>query len=873
MIAQSVYDMPDRWGLIDGDSANSMTIADKQSARHSARRSTAGRVALWRDPAWLGVVGLFVAASAVLIGAIAGRTAAAIDVWTLIVGGVAVAIGAGASVAISVWRQQTAAAETSSSEVIVRALPQPSAIIDSTGRAQVVNDKFQHLFPDSRHAPLTALKRRIGDDAAASDFIGRLIAAITSGKAATDEIQTADDGDGIEWLCVSAMPLADRSGSALWTFEDITTRHNAEAEAREVRANLAEFVDTAPIGFYSVDQDGRFLLVNDALASWLGHEPGAIEKQGLRLHDILVEPSPRVPAYRVAGAEDAESDRVDQEVQLRRKDGDPLSVVVVQAENRGVGGGLRTSSVVRQIASGHETQPVLVRNEHRFERMFENAPVGVVLLDDQGRVAESNRSWRMLVAPDEGNLIGRSITELVADDEVSKVEIWLERIANDAASAAPEDVTLRTKTVAGAARIATMYSSRLEDGSGGDGLIVHFHEATEQRNLEEQFVQGQKMQAVGQLAGGVAHDFNNLLTAMIGFCDLLLLRHSPGDQSFGDIMQIKQNANRAARLVRQLLAFSRQQTLQPRVLNITDVLGDLTNLLRRLIGASIKLNITHGRDLGLVRVDQGQLEQVVINLAVNARDAMRDGGELTIRTFDESVIVETRRGSEVVIPGDYVVMEIADNGSGIEPEILERIFEPFFTTKEVGDGTGLGLSTVYGIVKQTGGQIFVDSKLGGGTKFTIMIPRHEADAADQARKTDAPEGPAAADTTGAGTVLLVEDEDAVRLFSARALRAKGYKVLEARTGEAALELLSTVDDIIDLMITDVVMPEMDGPTLIKEMRDSRPDLPVICISGYAEETFRDKLGESDDIHFLPKPFSLNQLAGKVKDVMSLPNPS
>jgi two-component system cell cycle sensor histidine kinase/response regulator CckA len=504
--------------------------------------------------------------------------------------------------------------------------------------------------------------------------------------------------------------------------------------------------------------------------------------------------------------------------------------------------------------------------------MFDNAPVGIALLDNDGRILESNRSWQVLVSPGEASAIGRSITEFVAADDVDKVKSWLERVASDDASATPQDVTLRTETDAGTPRIATMYFRRMDGGFGGAGLIVHFHEATEQRNLEEQFAQSQKMQAVGQLAGGIAHDFNNLLTAMIGFCDLLLLRHSPGDQSFGDIMQIKQNANRAARLVRQLLAFSRQQTLQPRVLSITDVLGDLTNLLRRLIGANIKLNITHGRDLGPVRVDQGQLEQVVINLAVNARDAMRDGGELTIRTYNESVIVETRRGTEVVMPGDYVVIETADNGSGIAQENLERIFEPFFTTKEVGAGTGLGLSTVYGIVKQTGGQIFVDTAVGEGTKFTIMIPQHEAKAGEETRKADAAEAPAAADTTGAGTVLLVEDEDAVRLFSARALRAKGYKVLEARTGEAALELVGAVDDFIDLMITDAVMPEMDGPTLIKEMRDSRPDLPVICISGYAEETFREKLGESDDIHFLPKPFSLNQLAGKVKDVMNLPNP-
>ena len=829
------------------------------------------RAAIWRDPVWFGVIVVFAAASAVLIGAIAGREAAVIDFWALAVGGGAVAIGAAASVAILTLRHRANDADATSADSLLLALPHAAAIIDGSGRAQAWNDKFQEQFPDAQHAPLAALKLRLGDGAGGADLINRLTAAIAAGQPASEDIYT-DNGGAIEWWCVSAMPLADPSGAALWTFEDITARRRAEAELREIHANLAEFIETAPIGFYSVDQSGRFLLVNRELASWLGYEPGSIEARGMNLHDILADPSLQMPAYRVAGALGAEQDGADQPAQLQCRNGDMLPVVVAQMENRGDDGVLRTSSIVHPAGTQSETQPVQIRSEQRFERMFEHAPVGIVLLDRDGRVTESNRAWPELVAPGEEGLSGRLVTEFVADDDVRKVEAWLDRVAGDPASVAPQDVTLRTKTVAGAPRVATMYFNRVESGLGSGELVVHFHEATEQRNLEEQFAQGQKMQAVGQLAGGVAHDFNNLLTAMIGFCDLLLLRHSPGDQSFGDIMQIKQNANRTARLVRQLLAFSRQQTLQPRVLSITDVLGDLTNLLRRLIGANIKLNINHGRDLGLVRVDQGQLEQVVINLAVNARDAMLDGGDLSIRTFNEAVIVEARRGSEVVTPGDYVVIEIADKGSGIEPENLERIFEPFFTTKEVGAGTGLGLSTVYGIVKQTGGQVFVDSVVGEGTKFTIMIPQHQADGTEEVRKAEPMDSSVAADTTGAGTVLLVEDEDAVRLFSARALRAKGYKMLEARTGEAALELLGAVDDIIDLMITDAVMPEMDGPTLIKEMRDNRPDLPVICISGYAEETFREKLGASDDIHFLPKPFSLDQLAGKVKDVMSLPLP-
>ena len=336
------------------------------------------------------------------------------------------------------------------------------------------------------------------------------------------------------------------------------------------------------------------------------------------------------------------------------------------------------------------------------------------------------------------------------------------------------------------------------------------------------------MQAVGQLAGGVAHDFNNLLTAMIGFCDLLLLRFQPGDPSFADIMQIQQNANRAANLVRQLLAFSRQQTLQPRVLNITDVLVDLSHLLRRLIGENIELKVVHGRDLGRVKVDQGQFEQVVINLAVNARDAMPAGGILTIRTSNIRCDEARRRGHEVMPAGDYVLIEVVDTGVGIAGDNLARIFDPFFSTKELGSGTGLGLSTVYGIVKQTGGFVFVDSNPGQGAAFEIYLPRYQA--AAQRHWTPAstlPSPPTGKDLTGCGTVLLVEDEDPVRKFGARALRNKGYKVIEAESGEAALDVIRNAADKIDLLITDVVMPRLDGPALVREVREMRSDIKVI----------------------------------------------
>ncbi len=419
-----------------------------------------------------------------------------------------------------------------------------------------------------------------------------------------------------------------------------------------------------------------------------------------------------------------------------------------------------------------------------------------------------------------------------------------------------------------------LFASRLEDSDGEvAGVMLHLIDTTEQKKLELQFAQSQKMQAVGQLAGGIAHDFNNLLTAMMGFCDLLLMRHQPGDQSFADIMQIKQNVNRASSLVRQLLAFSRRQTLQPKVLALTDVLAELSSLLRRLIGANIELSMTHSRDLGLVKVDEGQIEQVIINLAVNARDAMPDGGTLTIRTSNVEPGAAGEAGHELLPWGEYVLIEVSDTGKGIAKEIQGKIFEPFFSTKEASSGTGLGLSTVYGIIKQTGGYIFVNSEPGEGAVFSVFLPRHFADEHEEIESPPAVKRETPKDLTGKGTILLVEDEDGVRNFGARALRGKGYSVLEASSGEAALEVINSYGGQIDLLVTDVVMPRMDGTALAERIRDDRPGLKVLLISGYAEETFRRRRDRPETTYFLPKPFSLADLAGKVKDVLEAPPPA
>jgi two-component system cell cycle sensor histidine kinase/response regulator CckA len=373
---------------------------------------------------------------------------------------------------------------------------------------------------------------------------------------------------------------------------------------------------------------------------------------------------------------------------------------------------------------------------------------------------------------------------------------------------------------------------------------------------------------VGQLAGGVAHDFNNLLTAMIGFCDLLLMRHPAGDQSFADIMQIKQNANRAANLVRQLLAFSRRQTLQPKMLDITDVLAELSNLVRRLIGENIELRMTHGRDLGMVKADQGQLEQVFINLAVNARDAMQKGGRLTIQT--SHVTIDAKHPipddlippveDEAIVEGDYVLVEMIDTGTGIPRELLQKIFEPFFSTKEVGSGTGLGLATVYGIIKQTGGFVYVKSVEGAGTTFSLFLKRYNAEDVKPAEMPESVAPPTNDDLTGKGTVLLVEDETPVRAFAARALRNKGYTVLEADCGEMAIEVMEKQGSEVDVIITDVIMPGINGPTMIEEVAPKFPRVKVVFISGYAEDVFVKSYGSEREFNFLPKPFTLKQLA-------------
>lgn len=485
---------------------------------------------------------------------------------------------------------------------------------------------------------------------------------------------------------------------------------------------------------------------------------------------------------------------------------------------------------------------------------IEELPVPLMKISGNGDILASNREARMLLGVQTTD--GRRMIELL-DGLGRPVGDWIKEVFESRVGQASQFLQGKAE------RQDTVVQVTLNVAGEGDDshLIAVMNDVTELKTLEAQFVQSQKMHAIGQLAGGVAHDFNNHLTAISGHCDLLLLRHDQGDQNYSDLMQIHQNANRAARLVGQLLAFSRKQNLQPEVVDLRDTLSDLTHLLNRLVGEKVTLTLNHDPNLSTIKADKRQLEQVLMNLVVNARDAMPDGGSIQVVTENLVLVNEIERDRAFVPAGEYVVVKVIDEGEGIPPEVISKIFVPFYTTKQLGEGTGLGLSTAYGIVKQTGGYIFADSEVGRGTQFSLLFPHHDVPIIEVVHQ----ELPVVAPLTFTldGVVLLVEDEAPVRAFASRALRLRGYTVLEADCAEAALQLLSDPELNVDIFVTDVIMPGMDGPTWVREALCDRPDTKVVFVSGYAEDAFADDKSKIANSVFLPKPFSLNDLTNTV----------
>ncbi|WP_237246068.1 response regulator [Sphingopyxis witflariensis] len=484
------------------------------------------------------------------------------------------------------------------------------------------------------------------------------------------------------------------------------------------------------------------------------------------------------------------------------------------------------------------------------ETLLSLLPFGLAMVDRDGRFLYMNRAFIRAAGVAEGKT-PRYPGDIVVGEDKGALADMIRR--HSSGQQVGGDLSIRL-----AAQSDEPVSIRVVGvrGLGEAAVLLSLKDSSEESRLKRQVAQASKMQAVGQLAGGVAHDFNNILTAVLGSCDLMLMRHTPGDSDYDDIQQIRSNANRAASLTRQLLAFSRQQTLRPQILQLPDVISEVSHLLKRLISDTIQLSVHHGRGLGAVRADPGQLEQVIVNLAVNARDAMPGGGTLTIDTYPVSAAEARLLGNDIMPPADYSALKVSDTGTGIPADVLPKIFEPFFTTKDVGKGTGLGLSTVYGIIKQSSGFIFADSNPGKGTSFTIYLPVHRADG--DAPVVPVPPVKPKKSQWGTGTILLVEDEDMVRAVAERALTRAGYTVVTASQGEEGLERFAQMEKV-DLIISDVVMPTMDGPAMVRALRAKRPDLPVLFMSGYAEEQLRHSI-DIDDVAFLPKPFSVAQLA-------------
>jgi two-component system cell cycle sensor histidine kinase/response regulator CckA len=757
-------------------------------------------------------------------------------------------------------------------------------VTDPAGRVVYANAAYLDLIDATGPNDVRPVERVFIGDPEVSEAVYRLLKAAREGARLQEEVRVAGlKGRPARWLRLKVRPLGSaRRGTPLtaWSVSDVTRDRERQENVFQELQNAIDYLDHAPAGFFSVDHKGDIVYLNATLAGWLNQDLAQVGSGGLKLGDIVSGDGAALLTTITAAPGDVRTEVFD--LDLKTRGGRTLPVRIfhkVAFGADGMAGPSRTLVLNRARDDGTDPQRAA---EIRFMRFFHHTPMAIATIDKQGGIVRTNALFaRLFEGVRRGESEDRSIRAIVAERDRTTLVSALQQAAEGKGDIAPVDAALAGK----GERFARFYVTAVEEEERDqEAAIVYALETTEQRELETKVTQQQKMELVGQLAGGIAHDFNNVLSAIMMATDFLLNAHKPTDPSFQDIIQIKQNANRAASLVRHLLAFSRKQTLRPQVLDLGEVLTDLTMLLRRLIGEKVTLDVVHGRDLWPVKVDISQFEQVIVNLAVNARDAMADGGTLTLRTANVTAKDCERFHAKGMPAADYVLVEVVDTGSGIPAGIIDKIFEPFFSTKDVGKGTGLGLSTVYGIVKQTGGFIYVDSAERKGTTFRIFLPRHvpgaQEAAAPQISEADAPAiagalaaadqvlRAAAADLTGRGTILLVEDEEGLRALNARGLASRGYTVLEAGNGVEAIEVLEKSNGHVDLVVSDVVMPEMDGPALLKELRSRKPDLKIIFVSGYAEDAFQKHLPEHGQYAFLPKPFTLKQLVAAVKETMA-----
>ncbi|MBB3311926.1 two-component system cell cycle sensor histidine kinase/response regulator CckA [Rhizobium sp. BK196] len=770
--------------------------------------------------------------------------------------------------------------------------PDGTLITDEKGRIVYANAAYGALTGARKATEVQTLETLLSRHRESNEALYRLVNGLREGREGREEfrlLRAVGPGSsaGAHWYRLKARQLTPEEGGnkplQIWQITDITAEREDQERFFKELQNAIDYLDHAPAGFFSAGRKGEIFYLNATLAEWLGLDLTKFMPGSMTIGDLVAGEG--LALIQSVQAEPGLKKTVTLELDLRKSNGQSLPVQIIH----------RVTSM-RDGAPGESRTIVLTRDKDgengqsasaaamRFTRFFNNTPMAIASVDGNGKILRTNAPFLKLFS----NIVSRDDLERGALLETIVQESDRPQIA--AALAAAKDrqgdiAPIDSRTPTDEARFFRFYVNAVIDQSDEapeEAAIVYAVEVTEQKALEAQMAQTQKMNAVGTLAGGIAHDFNNVLTAILLSSDHLLLQARPADASFADLIEIKRNANRAAVLVRQLLAFSRKQTMRPTVMNLTDVVGDLRMLVDRLIsGTNVKLDVEYGRDLWPVKTDLSQFEQVLINLCVNARDAMPQGGTLTLRTRNLPAAEVAAFNYSYMPHEDMVLVEVTDTGTGIAPEIMDKIFEPFFTTKEVGKGTGLGLAMVYGIVKQSGGYIQPESEVGKGTTFRIFLPRHivepavaaEAEAADQAVAAGGaqivelvqPKQPE--DLTGSAVILLVEDEEAVRRGGKRMLETRGYTVHEAGSGVEALEIMEELEGKVDIVVSDVVMPEMDGPSLLRELRKNYPDLKFIFVSGYAEDAFARNLPPEAKFGFLPKPFSLKQLAVVVKETL------
>lgn len=700
------------------------------------------------------------------------------------------------------------------------------------GERLVLNPKARALLGDVK--TLSNLQQHIAPEDLG--ILGRLQASILAGKTRMLRLHLMRK-EGKVALRIYARPLTRRRGVLFVRAVPLYLQMESKAE------NFINFIDALPAPVVIRNAVHKLDYVNDACLDWLGFERGSLNLA--ELESLLTEL-------------EGDVQHTPHTFSLKDRQGYACKGTLVRriALDDGEREALFIEPKAREIAP---------KSMVHYSLFLEKLPMPALFLDHQGMIVLVNRAFEHLVR--ERKILGRPLEGWLEESMHKRYGNFLKKARRESG----KEQFLLTKLTTKNPIFMRLYASYISgvDWDPMGCFLVFLYDVTDLKKREEQSWEAQKLQALGQLASGISHDFNNLLTAMLGFCDLLLQKHSPQDSSFTDIMQIKQNANRAANLIRQLLLFARQTKPSPQMMNLRECLNEMSFLLRRLIGVGIELKMHHDREVREVFADQAHIEQVVMNLAVNARDAMPRGGVLTFRTrlevFEKPCVLPLCK----LKPGTYVIVEVEDTGCGISEQNMAKIFDPFFSTKEDSGGTGLGLSTVFQIVAAMKGGVKVSSTLGEGTRFTLYFPKTVATVSSRA--------PVQSSTTQVNThlldvwdtsrILIVEDEDPVRLFVARGLKGKGYQVLDARDGIQGLDLMKRNQDI-RLLISDVMMPGMDGPSLVNACYEHNPNLEVILVSGYPDESIREKLRyPKAQVHFLPKPFNLDELLRKVSEVL------